>query len=471
MQAARFLESNSIVYRLGFFSRAFDSCIVLIGAAIAFSMRFDISASWTQPIVVLVAFNTAMSGILFPALGIYKASNRDSLWHVAMRISVGWTTVFIVGIAFMLAVQQAFSISRLWCGAWFAVTLALLITVRSANHRLLHVAKSRSRVKMKSVAIVGANAFSMQLVEKLQRTPAGGFKCVCVFDDTPEAEQFSCGVPVITSLDSLAVAVRDGVIDELWLVTFREEARIEAILHEFKHEFVNIRFIPNVQGPALFNHAVDEVLGVPAINLLASPPADHRFVPKEVFDRFFAALVLIAILPLMIAIAIMVKLSSPGPVFFRQWRKGINGSEFQIYKFRTMVVHHEEAGKLTQARRHDPRVTPVGAFLRRTSLDELPQFINVLRGEMSVVGPRPHALQHDEQYKDLVHGYMCRYRIKPGITGWAQINGYRGETDHIDKMQGRVALDLNYIENWTFGLDLKIVLMTIFRGFRGLHAY
>ncbi|AFT90113.1 undecaprenyl-phosphate glucose phosphotransferase [Paraburkholderia phenoliruptrix] len=471
MQAVRFLESNPIVYRLGFFSRTLDACIVLIGAAIAFSMRFDIFMSWTQPIMVLVAFNTAMSAILFPALGIYKASDRDSLWHVAMRIIVGWTTVFVIGIAFMVAVQQAFSVSRLWCCAWFAVTLALLIMVRSANHRLFHVAKSRTRVKMKSVAIVGANAYSRQLIEKLNRTPAGGFKCVSVFDDTPEAEQFTCGLPVVRSLDALAVAVRGGVIDELWLVTFREEARIQAILHEFKHEFVNIRFIPNVEGSALFNHAVDEVLGVPAINLLASPPADHRFLPKEVFDRLFAAAALISILPLMIAIAIMVKLSSPGPVFFRQWRKGVNGNKFQIYKFRTMVVHAEDAGKLTQARRHDPRVTAVGAFLRRMSLDELPQFINVLRGEMSVVGPRPHALQHDEQYKDLVHGYMCRYRIKPGITGWAQINGYRGETDHIDKMQGRVALDLNYIENWTFSLDLKIVLLTLLRGFRGLHAY
>jgi len=173
----------------------------------------------------------------------------------------------------------------------------------------------------------------------------------------------------------------------------------------------------------------------------------------------------------MLGIAVAVKLSSPGPVFFRQSRKGVNGTPFQIYKFRTMVVHTEEPGQLTQAKRRDPRVTNVGAFLRRTSLDELPQFLNVLRGEMSVVGPRPHALQHDEQYKDLVHGYMCRYRIKPGITGWAQINGYRGETEAIDKMQGRVELDLNYIENWTFGLDLKIVLMTIVRGFRGLHAY
>ncbi len=161
--------------------------------------------------------------------------------------------------------------------------------------------------------------------------------------------------------------------------------------------------------------------------------------------------------PLLIVIAVLVKLSSPGPVFFKQKRKGIDGREFEIYKFRSMKVHAETPGRVTQARKGDKRVTRVGAFLRRTSLDELPQFINVLKGEMSVVGPRPHALEHDDIYKDLVKGYMYRYRIKPGITGWAQVNGYRGETDRIEKMMGRVKLDLYYMQHWTFGLDMKIV--------------
>src|SRR5258708_2018588 len=163
--------------------------------------------------------------------------------------------------------------------------------------------------------------------------------------------------------------------------------------------------------------------------------------------------------------------SSPGPVFFRQKRKGIDGNQFEIYKFRSMKMHKEEAGKITQATKRDPRITAVGAFLRRTSLDELPQFINVLRGEMSVVGPRPHALEHDDIYKDLVKGYMHRYRIKPGITGWAQINGYRGETDRIEKMMGRVKLDLYYMQHWTFWLDIKIVVLTLWKGFVGSNAY
>ena len=194
-------------------------------------------------------------------------------------------------------------------------------------------------------------------------------------------------------------------------------------------------------------------------------------LPKFVFDRLFALGALAALAPLMLVIAAMVKLSSPGPVFFRQKRKGIDGHQFEIYKFRSMKVHAETAGKVTQATRGDPRITAVGAFLRRTSLDELPQFINVLKGEMSVVGPRPHALEHDDIYKNLVRGYMQRYRIKPGITGWAQVNGFRGETDRVEKMRDRVRFDLHYMQNWSFTLDLKIVAMTMWKGFAGQNAY
>lgn len=165
------------------------------------------------------------------------------------------------------------------------------------------------------------------------------------------------------------------------------------------------------------------------------------------------------------------KLSSRGPILFRQRRKGADGRVFTIYKFRSMRVHTEEAGVLSQATRGDSRVTRVGAFLRRTSLDELPQFFNVLRGDMSVVGPRPHALEHDDLYRKVVSGYIHRYRIKPGITGWAQVNGLRGETDRIEKMEARVAHDLYYLGNWSFGLDMRIIAATIFRGLRSANAY
>jgi putative colanic acid biosynthesis UDP-glucose lipid carrier transferase len=191
---------------------------------------------------------------------------------------------------------------------------------------------------------------------------------------------------------------------------------------------------------------------------------------KDVFDKVFAMVALILLAPLFIVIAICIKYSSPGPIFFKQPRLGLNGKKFNVYKFRTMKVHHEH-GVVAQATKNDPRITPIGGFLRRTSLDELPQFINVLLGDMSVVGPRPHALQHNEMYKGLLELYMLRHRVKPGITGWAQIHGHRGETDTVDKMAKRVQFDLHYIQNWSLWMDIQIIIWTAFKGWTGKNAY
>ena len=210
-------------------------------------------------------------------------------------------------------------------------------------------------------------------------------------------------------------------------------------------------------------------MGLPVIDLNAPPVSGITGLLKASFDRVFAASVVIGLSPLLLTIAALVKLSSRGPVLFRQQRLGIDGKPFHVYKFRTMR-EHSEAG-VTQATRGDPRVTRIGAFLRRTSLDELPQFFNVLRGEMSVVGPRPHAMEHNELYKELIDRYMLRHRVKPGITGWAQINGLRGQTDTIDKMRRRIEFDIYYIQHWSFQLDLRIILRTALHGWTGATAY
>ena len=194
-------------------------------------------------------------------------------------------------------------------------------------------------------------------------------------------------------------------------------------------------------------------------------------IAKRLEDVVIGGLIFLMILPLCALIALAIKLTSPGPVLFKQYRTGINGRNFKVYKFRSMVVHAESKGQVTQATKRDARVTRIGAFLRRTSLDELPQFFNVLQGRMSIVGPRPHALAHNEYYKDLVESYMQRHKVKPGITGWAQVNGLRGETDTVEKMQARVEHDLWYIDNWSLWLDLKIILLTVFKGFMNPNAY
>ncbi len=242
-------------------------------------------------------------------------------------------------------------------------------------------------------------------------------------------------------------------------------------MHALRHDPIDVRWIPDVMSVHLLGHRAHEFLGVPAIELNSLPAAGVRGMAKEGFDRVFALCALVGLAPLMRAIAVLIKLGSRGPVLFTQARLGVDGQVFQVYKFRSMTLHHETPGRVTQATRDDARVTALGAFLRRTSLDELPQFFNVLRGEMSVVGPRPHALEHNEQFKDLVARYMMRHRVKPGITGWAQVNGFRGQTDTVLKMRDRVEFDLYYIQNWTFLMDLQIIARTAVAGWTGKDVY
>ncbi len=334
----------------------------------------------------------------------------------------------------------------------------------------------RRGLNFRTVAIVGAPGFSRMLLAHLERAPQAGFRPVCLFDTNAELfGTFDARVgrlPVLTDIEAFATKVRDEHINEVWLaLPLSEEHTIYRFKRAFQHDFVNLRFIPDVRSLSLFNHTLVDVLGLATINLNATPISPVQMWPKLIFDRLFALAAIVVLSPLFAALAVAIKLSSPGPVFFTQERKGIDGQPFRIYKFRSMTVHREEHGQVTPAARIDARVTKVGAFIRRTSLDELPQFFNVLLGQMSVVGPRPHAIEHDNLYKDLVYGYMYRYRIKPGITGWAQVNGYRGTTTKVEKMETRVKFDLFYIHNWSFWFDMKIVFITIFKGFVGRNAY
>jgi len=202
------------------------------------------------------------------------------------------------------------------------------------------------------------------------------------------------------------------------------------------------------------------VCGMPVISVCETPFRGSNGVAKRLSDIFLSVLILLLISPILAAIAIAIKRGSPGPVIFRQRRYGLDGKEIVVYKFRSMTVT-EDGGSIAQAKKNDNRITPLGAFLRKTSLDELPQFVNVLQGRMSIVGPRPHAVAHNEMYRKLIKGYMVRHKVKPGITGWAQVNGYRGETETLDKMQGRIDYDLEYLRNWSLSLDLFIIFRTV----------
>jgi Undecaprenyl-phosphate glucose phosphotransferase len=454
-------------------ARLLDVVLVLVGAAIASHIRFE---DVTQHNIdyAFVAFSAAFALALFPAFGVYVSWRGRSKIGLAGQVSLAWITVQICSLVLMFTVHRSDFVSRLWFAYWTGSTGALMIAARVSVHRLLARVR-QSGLDLRKVAVVGRGAHAAALVSKIDGCTEAGFRTAAVLDVSPEGfavTGVARAVPEFNDLHAFAAYIRAQDVHELWLaLPLSEEHTIYECVKELRDDLINIRFMPDLRSLAMFESSMIDLLGVPAINLVASPLSPTSQLQKEMFDRLFAALALVSLSPLLLAIAIAIKLSSRGPVIFKQKRKGADGRVFTIYKFRSMRIHIEKPGCVSQATRHDPRVTRVGAFLRRASLDELPQFFNVLRGDMSVVGPRPHALEHDDLYQKVVAGYIQRYRKKPGITGWAQINGFRGETDRIEKMERRVEHDLYYLGNWSFALDMRIIAATIVKGLVHNNAY
>jgi putative colanic acid biosynthesis UDP-glucose lipid carrier transferase len=459
--------------------------LIVAGGLIAHSMRFSSSSDFSDVEKLLIAFNSVLALLLFPSFGVYETWRGKALPGMLARVALAWMAVAATSLLVAFTLHRMDAVSRLWFAYSTIIAGAMIIASKCVVYLGLRVMRSRG-LNQRTVAIVGAQGFARTLLAHLNRTPGQGFTPVCLLDTSGNEALHASGIsraggagntragrlPVLNDFDEFVAKVRAEGINEIWLaLPLSEEHTIYRFVHAMRHDFVNLRLIPDTRSMSLFNHSMTDVAGLPTINLTTSPVGTLQMWPKLLFDRCFAAAALTALAPLLICIAIAIKATSKGPVLFTQFRKGADGRPFRIYKFRSMAMHKEQAGHVTQAMRNDPRVTKIGAFLRRTSLDELPQFLNVLFGQMSVVGPRPHAIEHDDLYKDLVYGYMFRYRIKPGITGWAQVNGYRGATTKVEKMESRVKFDLFYIHNWSFWFDIKIVAITMFKGFVSRNAY
>lgn len=401
--------------------------------------------------------------VLFPMLGMYRAWRGSSLGEEIRTITLAWAATLITLTFFAFVTKTGPDFSRGWFLIWLVVGWASLVISRIALRSTLRELRRRG-FNQRRVVIVGSPAKVDALAARLSAAPWAGLVVAGQFEPTPNKAE--AAPPSLVDRDNdfadLVSFVSAGSVDQVWIaVPLRDEATIHRVQHALRHSTVDIRYLPDVSAFQLLNNSVAEIAGFPVISLSSSGMNEIDRLVKRIEDVVLAALILLFIGPLMLLIAFGVKLSSPGPVLFRQRRLGLGGEEITVLKFRSMVVHSESPGAVTQARKGDPRITPFGAFLRRTSLDELPQFFNVMGGKMSIVGPRPHAVEHNEQYKVLVDRYMARHKIKPGITGWAQVNGFRGETDTLAKMQRRVDFDLHYIENWSLWFDLKIIGMTI----------
>ncbi|MBO3277161.1 undecaprenyl-phosphate glucose phosphotransferase [Pseudomonas schmalbachii] len=357
---------------------------------------------------------------------------------------------------------------------WFCQTLLGLCIYRVGLRLALNLLR-RKGFNTRSVAIAGAGALGQRLARNIAGAPWMGLELLGFYDDKRRdpvhLPKSKLSLPVSGTLEQLVAEARAGEIDRIYItLPMRSEARIRWLVDQLSDTTTSVFIVPDVFIFELLHARSQNINGVPTISIFDSPMTGAKAIIKRLEDIVLSSLILCLIAVPMAFIAAAVKLSSPGPVFFRQKRYGIDGRPIQVWKFRSMRVM-ENGADVVQATRNDNRITKVGAFIRRTSLDELPQFINVLLGDMSIVGPRPHAVAHNEEYRTQIGSYMLRHKVKPGITGWAQVNGWRGETDTLDKMQKRIEHDLHYINNWSLWWDLKIVFLTVFKGFVHKNAY
>lgn len=458
--------------RLEFSMRVMDVLVLELAGVLAAMAHFQLPINEAPPIhLVLLHSCSALAFLLFPQFELYTSWRGRSLADMFVRLAGAWAAVLLVGLFFSYLIHHVGLASRLWMFYWYAIGVSLLVVYRIGVYYMLRYLRVKG-MNNKRVVIVGYGHTGQEMHRRALQQDWTGYDVKAVYADPEDLERIEdADIRRLSSLKDIRDYVEENHVHEVWItLPLVDSPKLQELQYMMRNMLVDIRWVPDVLGLQMLSNRMGNFLGLPVVDLNQPISSGVSGVAKDIFDKIFAACALVMLIPLFIVIAILIKTSSPGPVFFKQPRLGLNGRAFKVYKFRTMKVHQEQQ-KVTQATRNDPRITPVGAFLRRTSLDELPQFFNVLMGDMSVVGPRPHAIEHNEMYKDLLEMYMLRHRVKPGITGWAQIHGHRGETDTVDKMAARVQFDLDYIQNWSMWMDIRIIVWTAFKGWTGKNAY
>lgn len=454
-------------------SRLLDAVVIIIAAYAAYGLRFhEFAITERYMIVVVIAVLLAM--VIFPQCNLYSPLRNTRWLLLVQRLLLAWALLMLSLIVIGWATKTSTGFSRLWLGSWASLGFLGSLAMHTLTASVLTTMREHGW-NLKRVLVAGVGDGGQEVIRRLNTYPWTGLKVIAAVDDNNHrsgriVEKVE-NVPIAGSLKDIFQLVERLKIDEVWITLPLSSAHsIDEILKRLHNTTANVRYVPDMNGSQLLNYSVSEVAGLAVLNLTMSPMVGINRVGKFIEDYVLGSLILIAISPVILAIAIGVKFSSPGPILFRQQRHGWDGRTFECYKFRTMVMH-EEHEVLKQATKNDDRVTRFGAFLRKTSLDELPQLFNVLKGDMSLVGPRPHAVNHNLLYRERIENYMLRHKVKPGITGWAQINGWRGETDTDEKMKHRVEHDLYYIEHWSILLDFKILIMTPLKGFVHENAY
>jgi len=453
---------------ISFFQRVLDPVIIMLSLYVC-SMAFGEPFSGYSLVLMILAF--FISSAAYQHIDPYRTWRSGRMWAYVRDTIFGWVITVLVLIFLGKASRLDYYYSDDVLTAWFIATPLVLL----ASHLVVRSAKIKpgtQNSEIRSVVIVGANDVGLKFAKVCERYPNLFMQVEGFFDDrTDQRQPRDMKYPILGRNSEIAPYVRAHATKMIFISQpISAQPRIRRLLDELQDTTASVYFLPDIYIFDLMQARFDNVGGMPVIAICETPFMGLNGMIKRIEDIVFASLILLLLLPVMLVIALAVRLSSPGPIIFRQRRYGLYGEEIMVYKFRSMTVT-ENGSVVTQATKDDRRVTRVGAFLRRTSLDELPQFVNVLQGRMSIVGPRPHAVAHNEQYRKLIKGYMLRHKVKPGITGWAQVNGMRGETDTLDKMEARIRYDLDYLRSWSLWLDVWIILKTVHVVLKRENAY
>ncbi len=430
--------------------------------------------AWQYPVLILLAAGCAV--LLLEMTDNYQMAKLRSPFRSFGMVALSWggTLTLLTTAGFFLKISEDFS--RFWAGLWFVVGLVLLLSVRLILSRMIRRWARNGRIERRAV-IVGGGKTAEELIRSIEKQPYNDIRICGIFDDRDDRRSppIVAGYPKLGNISELLEFARIARIDML-IVTLplTAEARVLALLKKLWVLPVDIRLSAHSNEMKFRPRSYSYIGSVPMLDIFDKPINNWDSVAKRAFDIVFGLAGLIMFSPIMLATAIAIKLDSKGPVLFKQKRHGFNNEIIDVYKFRSMYVDQHDPTARRAVTKGDPRVTRVGRFIRKTSIDELPQFFNVLIGNLSLVGPRPHAMgasSVDRVYHEVVEGYFARHRVKPGVTGWAQINGWRGEVDRDEKIHRRTEFDLYYIENWSLWFELKILLLTPIRILNQENAY
>lgn len=447
--------------------------LIVVGTGLgAYAMRHGVQ-NIQDHYLVAIAIGSLLTANYFQIGKLYRF---EGLQRFAMQfgaLAASWTAVIVTLLLLAYFGKVSNEFSRIWATYWFGAAFASLLVVRSVFSLLLHRWRLQGRLTY-NVVVVGAGNVGARLVRHLDRQKSSGIRILGLFDDRKTRIPSNIGDHrVMGTVDDLLLFVRKHRVDQIVIaISWSAEARLAEMLQRLQTVAADVTLCPGAAAFELPNMGYGDVGGVPMLTVLKPPLTGWNRIAKGIEDRVVAFTILMALWPMLITIGLAIKFTSPGPILFSQRRYGFNNNEISVLKFRSMRWNPgTDSDQPDQTIRNDPRITSIGAFLRQTSLDELPQLINVLMGDMSLVGPRPHAVAHNEEYAKTIDKYLVRHKVKPGITGWAQVNGLRGETHTPDLMRQRVQYDLDYIENWSLLFDVKILALTVFTGFVHENAY